>query len=149
MIETEEWKRENRVLLSTKDLVFKERPTKKLTERYVGPYVIEEVVLSNAVKLRLPSSMRIHPVVNVSWIVKYKEQVKGQKKEEEKPVEIEEVEEWEVEKILNKKKIRGVEKYLIRWKGFTAEGDTWERRENLKNAEEMIKEFKWGEIVVR
>ena len=100
--------------MSTKDLVFKERPTKKLTERYVGPYAIEEVVLSNAVKLKLPSSMRIHLVVNVSWIVQYKEQVKGQKKEEEKPVEVEEVEEWEVEKILNKKKIRGVEKYLIR-----------------------------------
>ena len=93
--------------------------------------------------------MRIHPVVNVSWIVRYKEQMKGQKKEEGKPVEVEGVEEWEVEKILNKKKIRGVEKYLIRWKGFTAEGDTWERKENLKNAEELIKEFEWGEIVVR
>ena len=68
--EMEEWKKENRVLLSTKDLVFKERPTKKLTERYVGPYVIEEVVSTNAVKLRLPSSMRIHPVVNVSRIVR-------------------------------------------------------------------------------
>jgi len=50
---------------------------------------------------------------------------------------------------LNKKKIRGVEKYLIWWKGFTAEGDTWERRENLKNAEELIEEFKWGEVIVR
>ena len=100
-------------MLSTKNLVFKKRPTKKLTERYVGPYVIEEVISSNAVKLRLPSSMRIHLVVNVSWIVCYKEQVKGQKKEEEKPVEVEGVKEWEVEKILNKKKIRGVEKYLI------------------------------------
>ena len=49
--ETEEWKKGDRVLLSTKDLVFKERPTKKLTERYVGPYVIEEVVSTNAVKL--------------------------------------------------------------------------------------------------
>ena len=29
------------------------------------------------------------------------------------------------------------------------EGDTWERRENLKNMEELIKEFKWGEVVVR
>ena len=48
--ETEEWKKGDRVLLSTKDLVFKERPVRKLTERYVGPYVIE-VVLSNAVKL--------------------------------------------------------------------------------------------------
>ena len=147
--ETEVWKKGDRILLSTKDLVFKERPSKKLMERYVGPYMIEEVVSSNAVKLRLPSSMRIHPVVNVSWIVRYKEQVKGQRKEEGKPVEVEGVEEWEVEKILNKKKIRGVEKYLIRWKGFTAEGDTWERRENLKNAEELIEEFERGEIVVR
>jgi len=45
------WKKGDRVLLSTKDLVFKERPTKKLMERYVGPYAIEEVVSSNAVKL--------------------------------------------------------------------------------------------------
>ena len=129
--------------------MFKERPTKKLMERYVGLYVIEEIVSSNAVKLRLPSSMRIHLIVNVSQIVCYKEQVKEQKKEEGKPVEVEEVEEWEVEKILNKKKIRGVEKYLIWWKGFTVEGDTWERKENLKNAEELIEEFKWGEVVVR
>ena len=111
--ETEVWKKENRVLLSTKNLVFKERPTKKLTERYVGPYAIEEVVSLNAVKLQLPSSMRIHLVINVSQIVRYKKQVKGQKKEEEKLVEVEGVEEWEVKKILNKKKIRGVEKYLI------------------------------------
>ena len=147
--ETEVWKRGDRVLLSTKDLVFKERPSKKLTERYIGPYAIEEVVSSNAVKLQLPSSMRIHPVVNVSQIVRYKEQVKGQKKEEGKPIEVKGVEEWEVEKVLNKKKIRGVEKYLIRWKGFTAEGDTWERKENLKNTEKLIEEFEREEVVVR
>jgi len=57
--------------------------------------------------------MRIHLVVNVSQIVQYKEQVEGQKKEEEKPEEVEEIEEWEVEKILNKKKIREIEKYLV------------------------------------
>ena len=104
--------------------MFKEKPSKKLMERYVGLYTIEEVVSLNAVKLKLPSLMRIHLVVNVSRIVRYKEQVKGQKKEEGKPVEVEGVKEWEVEKILNKKKIRGVVKYLIWWKGFTAEGDT-------------------------
>ena len=147
--ETEKWKKGDRVLLSTKDLVFKERPVRKLTERYIGPYAIEEVVLTNAVKLRLPSSMRIHLVINVSRIVWYKEQVRGQKKEEGKPVEVEGVEEWEVEKVLNKKKMREVEKYLVRWKGFTAEGDTWERRENLKNVEELIEEFEQGRIEVR
>jgi len=92
--------------------------------------------------------MRIHPVVNVSRIVQYKEQVEGQKKEEGKPMEVEGVKEWEVEKILNKKKIRGVEKYLVQWKGFTAEGDTWERRENLKNAEEALADFK-GKTEIR
>jgi len=49
--ETENWKKGDRVLLSTKNLVFKERPTKKLIERYVGLYAIEEVVSSNVVKL--------------------------------------------------------------------------------------------------
>jgi len=102
--ETEDWKKGDRVLLSTKDLVFKERPVRKLTERYIGLYKIEEVVLSNAVKLRLPTSMRIHLVVNVSQIVWYKEQVKEQKKEEEKPIEVEGAKEWEVKKILNKRK---------------------------------------------
>ena len=67
--ETEEWKKGDRVMLSMKDLVFKERPVQKLIERYVGPYEIEEVVSLNAVKLQLPSLMRIHPVVNISWIV--------------------------------------------------------------------------------
>ena len=39
--------------------------------------------------------------------------MEGQKAEETKPVEVEGVEEWEVEKILNKQKIRGVVKYLV------------------------------------
>ena len=79
----------------------------------MGPYKVEEVVSSNVVKLRILSSIRIHPVVNVSQVVRYREQVKGQKREEGKLVKIKEVEEWEMERILNKKKIRGVEKYLV------------------------------------
>jgi len=38
-------------MLSTKDLVFKERPVRKLVDQYVGPYIIEEVVSTNAIKL--------------------------------------------------------------------------------------------------
>jgi len=111
--ETEDWKKGDKVLLSTKDLVFKERLVRKLVDRYVGPYTIEEVVSTNVVKLQLPTSMRIHLVVNVSQIVRYKKQVEGQKKEEGKPIEIEGVKEWEIEKILNKRKIREVDKYLV------------------------------------
>jgi len=140
--ETEEWKKGDRVMLSTKDLVLKERLVWKLMERYVGLYVIEKVVLLNVVKLRLPSSMRIHPVVNVSQIVQYKKQVKRQKNEEGKLVEVEGVEEWDVEKILNKKKMRGVEKYLVQWKGLIVEHDTWERKEDLGNVKKVLEEFK-------
>ena len=64
--ETEEWKKGDQVMLSIKDLVFKERLVCKLIKRYMGLYKIEEVVLSNMVKLQLPSSIRVHPVVNVS-----------------------------------------------------------------------------------
>ena len=37
--------------------------------------------------------------------------------------------------------IRGKKKFLVRWKGYTAEEDIWENKENLKNAKEMVKEF--------
>jgi len=42
---------------------------------------------------------------------------------------------------LNKWRIREKDKYLVRWKGFTAESNTWEGKENLKNVKEAIKEF--------
>ena len=75
-------------------------------------------------ELDLPSTIKIHPVVNVSRIRKYTSQIDGQRKEKLKLVIIEREEEWEVGKILNKRKVQGKDKYLVRWKGFTAEGDT-------------------------
>jgi len=84
-----------------------------LTERFVGPYKIKKIVLSNAIELELPSIVKIHPVVNVSRIQKYIEQVEEQKKEQPASVVIEGEEEWEVEKILNKWQVRGEDKYLV------------------------------------
>ena len=72
------------------------------------------MVSTSAVKLQLLTSMRIYPVVNISQIVRYKEQVEGQKKEKGKPIEVARFEEWEIEKILNKRKMRGVNRYLVR-----------------------------------
>ena len=139
--ESEDWKKEDRVLLSTKDLVFKEQLARKLVNQYVGLYTIEEVVSTNAVKLQLLISMRIHLVVNVSQIIQYKEQVEGQKKEEVKPIKVEGVEECEVEKILNKRKIRGVDRYLVKWKGFITESDMWKKKKDLENMKKLIDEF--------
>jgi len=42
----------------------------------VGSYTIEEIVLVNVIKLKLLASMRIHLVINVSRIVKYRKPVK-------------------------------------------------------------------------
>jgi len=141
--DAEEYKVGDLVMLSTKDLKYQMigRRTEKLTERFVGPYKVKEIVSSNTVKLELPSTVKIHLVVNVSRIRRYIGQVEGQKKEQPAPVIIEGEEEWEVEHILNKRKVRGKDKYLVRWKGFTAESDTWKGRENLKNAQEAIEEF--------
>ena len=67
--------------------------------------------------------------------------MEGQKKEKTKPIKVEEVEEWEVEKILNKRKIQGVDRYLVWWKGFTAESNMWEKKEGLGNAKELVDKF--------
>jgi len=58
-----------------------------------------------------------------------------------KPVEIKRVEEWKVEKILNKRKVKEVVKYLVWWKGFIVEHDMWEREEDLENVKEVVAEF--------
>ena len=85
--------------------------------------------------------MRIHPIVNMSRIERYRKLVKGQRVKELKPVEVNGVEKQEVEKILNKRKVWGVDKYLERWKGFTAENNTWEKEEDLENAKELVDKF--------
>jgi len=56
--------------------MFKKRLVKNLTERYVGPYVVEEVILRSTIKLTLLASMRIYLVVNISRVTKYRELVK-------------------------------------------------------------------------
>jgi len=68
--EVDDYKVEDLVILSTKDLKYQivGRRTEKLTERFVGPYKIKKIVSSNAVELELPSTVRIHSVVNVSRI---------------------------------------------------------------------------------
>jgi len=45
-------------------------------ERYLGPYVVKEVISKNMVELKLPASLRIYLVVNINRIVRYRELVK-------------------------------------------------------------------------
>ena len=80
---------------------------KKLVERFVELYKVKWVILSNAVELELLGSMKIYPVVNISRIWRYKEQVKGQKKIPPVLVIIEGEKEYKVERLLNKRRRQG------------------------------------------
>ena len=81
--EVDKYKVENLVILNTKDLKYQVagRRTEKLIERFIGPYRIKKIILPNIVELKLPSTVKIHLVVNVSRIQRYIRQVEGQRKE--------------------------------------------------------------------
>ncbi|KIO11160.1 hypothetical protein M404DRAFT_127504 [Pisolithus tinctorius Marx 270] len=49
----------------------------KLTERWIGPYKVVSLK-PNAVELKLPKTLKIHPVVNVSQVKPYKGLLEGQ-----------------------------------------------------------------------
>jgi len=78
-----EYKVGDLVMLSTRDLKYQMvgRRTEKLTEKFVRPYKVKKIVLSNIVELKLPNTVKIHLVVNVSRIHRYVGQVEGQKRE--------------------------------------------------------------------
>jgi len=67
----------------------------------------------NAMELKLPDSVKIHLVVNVSRVHRYTEQVAGQKVVPPLPVIIEGEEEYGVEKILSKRKRYSKVEYLV------------------------------------
>jgi len=103
------------VLLSTKDLKYQiqEKRLEKLMERFVRPYQVKKIILMNAIELDLPSTVKIHLVVNVSRVHRYKDQVECQRKKWPSPVIINGEEEYKVEKILNKRKFREKNRYLV------------------------------------
>jgi len=144
--EAEEYRVDDKVLISMKNFLMElmKRATKKLMEKFIGPYVVRKIVSENAVELELPALLKIYPVVNVRRIVKYRKQVEGQKKILLPPVEVTGEKEYEVEEILDRQERRSKMKYLVKWKGYTAEENTWEGLENLKNAEKKIEEFEKG-----
>jgi len=102
---------------------------------------VKGIISSNAIELELPSSIRIHPVVNVSRIRRYRDQVRGQKVTPPPPVEIQREIEYEVEKILSKRKRYRKVEYLVQWKRYMAEEDMWEKEGNLGNVQEAVEDY--------
>ena len=114
--EAEEYRVGDKVLISTKDFSAElmKRVMKKLTEKFIGPYVVKKIVSENAVELELPVLLRVHLVVNVRRLMKYREQVEGQKKIPLPPVKVAGEKEYEIGEILDRQERRGKTRYLVK-----------------------------------
>ena len=141
------FKEGDQVLLSMKNInnpVDRNRPTKKLTPRFAGPYTISKVISTTAYKLDLPKTMKIHPVFHVSLLKPYNPSPEEFGRPTPPPAIIipgNNQEEYEVETILDKRKLWNRIQYLVKWIGYPLHDATWEPLENLTNAKEAVRKF--------
>jgi hypothetical protein len=97
-----------------------------------------------AFELALPSTMKIHPVFHASLLelapadlcMPYSRP----------PPVIHDSSEYEVERILDMKMVRGKTKFLIHWKGYSPEERTWEPLSNLANCKKLVDTFVAGSL---
>ncbi|MBW0532319.1 hypothetical protein O181_072034, partial [Austropuccinia psidii MF-1] len=121
------------------------RPTKKLSERWLGPFEVIKKIGSHAYHLKLPQQWKsVHPVFHVSLLEPVKQSTIPNSHQLPQPqVLVEEQEEWEVAHALDSKLKRGKLWYLVEWKGFTEDPErtTWEPNSNLTNSQDLVKDF--------
>ncbi|QRW18559.1 Retrotransposable element Tf2 protein [Rhizoctonia solani] len=113
----------------------------KLTEQRLGPFKITEKISDRAYRLELPPSMRIHNVFYVGLLSKVKRDNKRAFENRPPPVTVDGEEEYKVEGITDMENRDGKWFFRVKWKGYGSEENTWEPRENLKNAKKILKKF--------
>jgi hypothetical protein len=119
-----------------------EQPSRKLSHKCLGPFKVIEQVGKSSYRLKLPGSMKVHPVFHVSLLYPHPTNDFNQQLIPPPPVVTPEgEEEYKVEKIINSQKISCKVEYGVRWKGYRPEEDTWEPKENLANAQDALKDF--------
>ena len=130
------------VWLSTDNLHMLNYASKKLTEKWIGPYEVTRVT-PNVVELKLPKTLRIHPVVNVSHVKPYLGPLPGQPVSRPSPIQVSEEcdEEYEVDYIVASYIYRRQLQYLVHWKGYEEHKRTWEPASNVKNAPLAVEHF--------
>jgi hypothetical protein len=121
------------------------RPAKKLDYRWFGPFPIEQVISKNAYKLKLTAPFkRVHPVFHVSLLRQFIPDTIAERPQPTQPApEIDEEGEevYEVEKLLDSR-LRGPQlQYLVSWKGYGPEHNSWEPEGNLKGSRRLIAKF--------
>jgi len=126
---------------STKNLNINQ-PSRKLTERQIGPYTITHIVSPNAVILKLPPSFKIDVHINVSQLHPYKPPtIPGQQITPQSPVEVEGEEQYVVEEILDSCLRHNKLEFLVKWEGYMTENNLWEPKDNCKNVHNAIATF--------
>ena len=92
-----------------------------------GPFQVLKIGTNN-VTLKLPRRSQAHPTVNISRVQLYF----GPRPEllTEPPKDNTE-HEYPIERVMGHKVVKGKDYYYIHWKGYPAEDDSWEPRENL------------------
>ena len=130
------------VWLSTDNLRMLNRASKKLMEKWIGPYEVTRVT-PNVVELRLPKTLRIHPVVNVSCVKPYLGPLPGQPMSRPGPIQVSEEcnKEYKVDYIVASRIYRCQLQYLVCWKGYEEHEGTWEPASNVKNAPLVVEHF--------
>jgi hypothetical protein len=137
-----EYKPGDRVYLDASDIQTT-RPSRKLSHRHLGPFRVEERVGNSVYRLRLPPSMkRLHPVFNVVKLTPAPaDPIIGRRLPPPPlPEIIDGEEEWVVEEILDSKVINRKLRYLVKWKDFGMEHNTWEPWDNV-HAPELLADF--------
>ena len=124
------------------------RPTKKLSEKNLGPYEIIAQVGSHSFTLQLPEAMRaVHLVFHVSMMEPAASSSIPNRTEEPPPlVEVDGEIEYEIAEILDTKLDRCFRRklwYLVKWTGYegTDEETTWISADKLNHAQELVGDF--------
>jgi len=118
-------------------------PSPKLLHRRLGPFEIERQVGLLAYRLKLPCGMRqLHPVFNVVKLSAAPEDpILGRRPQTlPPPIVVDGEEEWEVEEILDSCWHRKRFQFLVKWKGFSREHNSWEATSNVK-APDLVAEY--------
>ena len=115
------------------------RSSKKLADRWIGPYQLVRVMDSKLVyQLRLPPTMRQHDVSPISPLEPYHGDDPASKNRRD-DVDTSDVA-YEVERILAHRGPPQAREFLIRWKGYPPDDDSWEPLENLDDGP-MLREY--------
>ena len=128
------------MLLSAKNLNLHVR-SRKLAPKYIGPLLVRAAIGSQAYRLQLLPSYKVHDVFHVSLLKPY-EHREGMPLEDVQAPEIEgDNEAWEVESVLNDRTVNGQRQYLVRWAGYSPDWDQWEPEENLEGARDLVRQY--------